>query len=193
MYGLNSSNLKILSSTQLINLKQKFDTIIVDESHKLSRRGSKQMASFNTVYNNPEFAACETHLEPLITLSNQLILMYDVLQAIRPANIAREKFRELTSDFKQKYLTTQFRIQAPKNKSYSSEDYINGIKYLLYKDTELLEYTNFDPNFDRSLFTENDSDAYFGFFEDSPLKNLIDWIEEDNNYNPEHINRVLSG
>lgn len=193
VYGLNSSNLKILSSTQLINLKQKFDTIIVDESHKLSRRGSKQMAIFNTVYNNPEFAACETHLEPLIKLSNQLILMYDVLQAIRPANIAREKFRELTSDFKQRYLTTQFRIQAPKNKSYSSEDYINGIKYLLYKDTELLEYTNFNPDFDRSLFTENDSDAYFGFFEDSPLKNLIDWIEEDNNYNPEHVNRVLSG
>lgn len=63
VYGLNSSNLKILSSTQLINLKQKFDTIIVDESHKLSRRGSKQMASFNTVYNNPEFTTCETHLE----------------------------------------------------------------------------------------------------------------------------------
>lgn len=195
VYGLNNSNsnLKILSSTQLINLKQKFDTIIVDEAHKLSRRGSKQMYIFNSVYKNPEFASCETHLEPLIKLSNQLILMYDVLQAIRPANIAREKFRELTSDFKQRYLTTQFRIQTPKNKNYSSEDYINGIKYLLYKDTELLEYTNFDPNFDRSLFTENGSDSYFGFFEDSPLKNLIDWIEEDNNYNPEHVNRVLSG
>ena len=43
------------------------------------------------------------------------------------------------------------------------------------------------------LFFDNDLDAYFGFFEDQPLKNLIDWTEEDNNYNPEHINRVLSG
>ena len=193
VYGLNSSNLKILSSTKLIKLQEKFDTIIVDEAHKLSKRGSKQMYSFNSIYKIPDFSSCETHLEPLLQLSDQLILMYDVLQAIRPANISRIKFRKLTSDFEQRYLTTQFRIQAPKGKSYTSEDYINGIKYLLYKDTGLLELTNFNPNFDRSLFFDNDLDAYFGFFEDQPLKNLIDWTEEDNNYNPEHVNRVLSG
>ena len=151
------------------------------------------MASFNSIYKIPDFSSCETHLEPLLKLSNQLILMYDVLQAIRPANISRDRFQNLTSDFEQRYLTTQFRIQAPKGKSYTSEDYINGIKYLLYKDTGLLELTNFNPNFDRSLFFDNDLDAYFGFFEDQPLKNLIDWTEEDNNYNPEHVNRVLSG
>ena len=50
--------------------------------------------------------------------------MYDVLLAIRPANISRIKFRKLTSDSEQRYLTTQFRIQAPKGKSYTSEDYI---------------------------------------------------------------------
>lgn len=193
VYGLNRSNLKILSSTKLIKLQEKFDTIIVDEAHKLSKRGPKQMYSFNSVYKIPNFSSCESHLEPLLQLSDQLILMYDVLQAIRPANISRTKFRELTSDFEQRYLTTQFRIQAPKGKSYTSEDYINGIKYLLYKDTGLLELTNFNPNFDRSLFFDNDLDAYFGFFEDQPLKNLIDWTEEDNNYNPEHVNRVLSG
>ncbi|WP_242833600.1 DNA/RNA helicase domain-containing protein [Desulfosporosinus youngiae] len=27
----------------------------------------------------------------------------------------------------------------------------------------------------------------------SSLKNLIDWVEEDRNFNPEHINRVLGG
>ena len=193
VYGLNRSNLKILSSTKLIKLQEKFDTIIVDEAHKLSKRGPKQMYSFNSIYKIPDFSSCESHLEPLLQLSDQLILMYDVLQAIRPANISRTKFRELTSDFEQRYLTTQFRIQAPKGKSYTSEDYINGIKYLLYKDTGLLELTNFNPNFDRSLFFDNDLDAYFGFFEDQPLKNLIDWTEEDNNYNPEHVNRVLSG
>lgn len=193
VYGLNSSNLKILSSTKLINSNEKFDTIIVDEAHKLSQRGPKQMASFNSVYKNPEFSSCETHLEPLLKLSDQLILMYDVLQAIRPANISREKFKDLTTNFEQRYLITQFRIQAPKGKSYSSEDYINGIKYLLYKDTGLLKYTNFNPNFDHSLFSDNDLDAYFGFFEEQPLQNLINWIEEDNNYNPEHVNRILSG
>jgi len=71
--------------------------------------------------------------------------------------------------------------------------HVNGIKYLLYKDTGLLKYTNFDENFDRSLFREDDIDAYFGYFEEKPLKNMINWLEEDKNYNPEHINRVLSG
>lgn len=82
------------------------------------------MYSFNSIYKIPDFSSCETHLEPLLQLSYQLILMYDVLLAIRPANISRIKFRKLTSDSEQRYLTTQFRIQAPKGKSYTSEDYI---------------------------------------------------------------------
>ncbi|MGX7047879.1 ATP/GTP binding protein [Lactococcus piscium] len=190
---MNSSNLTVSTAIKLINQKEHYDTIIVDESHRLSRRGSKQHSAFNTIYKHTEFANCENHLEPLITLSNQVILMYDILQAIRPANISREKFKELTTGFEKCYLTTQFRIQAPEGKDYSSEDYVNGIKYLLYKDTDLLQYTNFDLKFDRSLFHDTDPDAYFGYFNEAPLENLIDWVEEDKNYHPEHINRVLSG
>ncbi len=118
--------------------------------------------------------------------------MYDVLQAIRPANISRKRFQELTSQFEKRYLTTQFRIQAKGNK-YTSEDYIDGIKYLLYKDTGFLKYTNFNPDFNRDLFRESDPDAYFGYFEESPLRSMINWLEEDKNYYPEHVNRVLSG
>lgn len=99
--------------------------------------------------------------------------MYDVLQAIRPANVTREQFSELTKDFEKRYLTTQFRIQAPAGKSYTSDDYINGIKYLLYKDTGLLKHTNFDPNFDRDVFKDSSPDAYFGYFTDKPLHNLV--------------------
>ena len=79
------------------------------------------------------------------------------------------------------------------NSKYTSDDYINGIKYLLYKDTGLLKYTNFDPNFNRDLFREKDVDVYFGYFEDRPLHNLTDWLEEDCNYYPEHVNRILAG
>jgi DUF2075 family protein/predicted GIY-YIG superfamily endonuclease len=192
VYGMNNSNLTLATSTKLINSDENYDVVIVDESHKLSRKSSKQMAAFNKVYKG-RFAQNENHLEALKKLGRQIVLMYDVLQAIRPANMTRAQFNEATKDFEKRYLTTQFRIQAPAGKSYSSEDFVNGIKYLLYKDTGLLEQTTFDSKFDRAVFQDIDADAYFGFFETEPLKNLIDWVEEDRNFKPEHINRVLGG
>lgn len=196
VYGLNNNNLKVTTSISLINdyLKRKemFDVVIVDESHKMSRRFSKQHWSFNKVYRD-QFEKAESHLECIKQIGKQVILMYDVLQGIRPANIQRSKFIEETKEFKKEYLTTQFRIQAPKGKKYTSDDYINGIKYLLYKDTGLLDMTDFNPDFDRSLFSDKSEDAYFGYFEQKPLKSLSEWLEDDLNYNHNHVNRVLGG
>ncbi len=195
LFGMNNRRLSITTSTKLITENRKYDILIVDESHKLSRKYGKQHPSFNAVYSIEEFANCESHLEILQKLGGQIILMYDVLQAIRPANITREMFQKLTLTYKKTFLSTQFRIQTPKGKSYTSDDYINGIKYLLYKDTGLLEsnLTNFNPQFNKDVFKDKSSDAYFGYFKECPLHNLIDWIETDLNYNPEHINRILGG
>ena len=193
VFGIQSKALNVTTSTKFITQAKEYDVVIVDESHKLSRKGPKQQPSFNQVYKKKEFSNCENHLEAIKILGKQIILMYDVLQAIRPANIAREKFRELTTAFEKRSLSTQFRIQPLKGKNYSSDDYINGIKYLLYKDTYLKDYINLNENFNKSLFKEEDVDAYFGYFEEEPLKNMIDWLDEDKNYHPEHVNRVLSG
>lgn len=196
VYGLNNPNLGIFTSTSLINryLKEneKFDVIIIDESHKMSRKYSKQLASFNKVYID-EFVNCMNHLECIQKIGDQVILMYDVLQSIRPANITRDDFALATQGYDHLYLTTQFRVQTPMNKSYNSEDYMNGIKYLLYKDTGLLSKTNFNPEFDREVFRDKSEDAYFGYYKNKPLKSLFDWIEDDRNYHPDHVNRVLGG
>lgn len=197
IYGM-TDKLWIGTSTQLINkfnnleFKAQFDVIVVDEAHKLSRRYNKQQPSFNSVYKNEKFSDCKSHLEIIKELGKRIILMYDVLQAIRPANITRDQFKSLTKNFSQKYLKTQFRIRIT-NKKYNSEDYINGIKWLLYKDTDLLKWTNFDENFNRDVFRDKSPDAYFGYYTDQPLHNLFDWIETDRNYNHGDINRVLSG
>ncbi len=195
VFGMNSSYLTITTSTKLIKAHVNYDVIIVDESHKLSRKYGKQHPSFNAVYDIDGFADCDSHLEIIKQLGGQIILMYDVLQAIRPANVTRDMFKSLTAGYERKFLTTQFRIKASKDKKYTSDDYINGIKYLLYKDTGLLdsELTNFNPDFCREIFSDKSEDAYFGYFIEEPLHKLIDWIEEDNNFNPEHINRVLAG
>lgn len=175
VYGMNSSRLSVLTSTKLITSQERYDIIIVDESHKMSRKYGKQHPSFNAVYNIPEFSDCSSHLEILQRLGKQVILMYDVLQVIRPANVTREMFQSLTANYERKFLTTQFRINAPKGKAYTSDDYINGIKYLLYKDTGLLDstLTNFNPDFNRELFRDSSPDAYFGYFTEQPLHHLI--------------------
>ena len=200
IYGMNSSRLSVMTSTKIIteysqNGIRPYDVIVVDESHKLSRQYGKQHPSFATVYQIPAFASCESHLEILQKIGHQIILMYDVLQAIRPANVTRDMFKALTNGYQKRFLKTQFRIKSPAGKSYSPDDYINGIKYLLYKDTGLLSsrLTNYNPHFDRSLFSDKTPDSYFGYFTSSPLHNLFDWIENDRNLNPEHVNRVLGG
>lgn len=195
VYGMNSNSLNITTSTKIIEENSKYDVIIVDESHKLSRKYNKQHPSFKKVYDIPVFAECESHLEILQQMGTQIILMYDVLQAIRPANVTREVFMKKTAGYEKRFLKTQFRIHAPKGSNYTSEDYINGVKYMLYKDTGLLEssLTNYNPNFSREVFRDKSPDAYFGYVTDLPMHRLIDWIEEDRNFNPEHINRVLSG
>ena len=195
IFGMNSINLTVTTSTKLIADSSIFDVIIVDESHKLSRRGNKQMDAFNQVYLKLQYSNCQSHLEIIQKLGKQIVLMYDILQAIRPANISREEYQKLTINYEKRFLTTQFRIQPSKDKSYSSEDYVNGIKYLLYKDTGLLdsEFTKFNPNFNRDVFKDKSEDAYFGYFSTKPLHNMVDWLYEDRNCNPEHINRILAG
>lgn len=194
IYGM-LDNLWLGTSTQLINTfkknKVKYDVIIVDEAHKLSRKYSKQHPSFNSVYSDG-FGNCKSHLEIINQIGSQIILMYDVLQAIRPANVTRNQFKSLTKNFDKRYLTTQFRIKINGQK-YTSEDYINGVKWLLYKDTGLLRWTNFDKKFNRDIFRDNDSDSYFGYYTEHPLHNLFEWVEHDRNFHSDHINRVLAG
>ena len=192
---MNRNCLDVLTSTKLIKKGDKYDVIVVDESHKLSRKHGKQQSIVNFVYDIPENEGCESHLEIIKKLGTQVVLMYDVLQTIRPANVTREMFKDLTKDFEKRFLKTQFRIRAPNGKDYTSDDYVNGIKYLLYKDTGLLssELTNFDSSFNRDVFRDDNPDAYFGYVTNRPMRQLFDWIENDSNFNPEHINRVLSG
>ena len=196
IFGMkDDARLTVTTSTKLIKERKDFDVIIVDESHKLSRRGSKQLAAFNSVYDIPEFRNCQSHLEILQKVSRQVILMYDVLQAIRPANVPRTEFARLTGAYEKRFLKTQFRIRVPQGESYTSDDYMNGIKWLLYKDTGLLKsgFTNFNPAFNKAVFSDHSPDAYFGYFEKEPLRNLIEWLENDMNLNPEHVDRVLAG
>ena len=195
VFGSESRRLTVTSSTKLIKSGESFDVIIVDEAHKLSRKYPKQQPSFNSVYKIPKYKSCESHLEILQKCGKRLLLMYDVLQAIRPANITREMFRNLTFGYENRFLKTQFRIKVPNGKNYTSEDYINGIKYLLYKDRGMLEdpLASFDPNFNRDVFRDTSDSAYFGYFKERPLYNITEWLDKDLNLDSTHTDRILAG
>ena len=65
IFGMNSSYLLVTTATKIIEEGCKYDVIIVDESHKLSRRYGKQHPSFGEVYKIPGFKKCNSHLEIL--------------------------------------------------------------------------------------------------------------------------------
>lgn len=178
--------------------RAEFDAIIIDEAHRLFRDYRRGIAANWVGIYEGDFEDCKSHLEIIqraAGTTSQIILMYDVLQAVRPSCITREMFASLTAGYSKEFLKTQFRIKAPAGKSYTADDYINGIKYLLYKDTGLLDsgYTQFNPEFNRDVFRDPSPDAYFGFFEDHPLANSYQWITERGIYNPSDSNRVLAG
>ena len=195
-YGMQEDDyFKVSTSNKVINEDKEYDIIIVDEAHKLSRRYGKQQPTHNKVYKRSKYKDCNSHLEILQKIGKQIILMYDIFQKVRPANISREMFKELTNGYEKRFLKTQFRIKSPVGKNYTSDDYINGIKYLLYKDTGLLEseLANFNPNFNRDVFRDKSVDAYFGYFKTEPLHNLTKWLGNDRTHNKNHINRILAG
>ncbi|WZU00790.1 DUF2075 domain-containing protein [Erysipelothrix sp. D19-032] len=196
VFGYKKEQLDIGSSMRIINKKKTYDVIIVDESHKISRKGNKQHPTLNTVYEK-ENKDYENHLQIIKSIGKQVILMYDILQEIRPAHINREDYKKDTKSFLKKHLSVQFRIRTPNGSTYTADDYINGIKYLLYKDTGILndpDYSiSYNANFDRSVFQDMSENSYFGIFEDKPLSSSIEWISKYNNRYPSHINRILGG
>lgn len=194
-FGLMDNQLIATTSTKLIRMEKHYDVILVDEAHKLSRKYGKQQPSFNEVYKFKAFEKADSHLEILQQMTDKLVLMYDVFQAIRPSHLPREVFAELTKDYEKILLKSQFSIKTPKGKSYDSDDYLNGIKYLLYKDTGLLDspLAHFKKDFNREVFRDKSENAYFGYFSEQPLHALSEWIDEDRNFHPEHMNRILAG
>ncbi len=92
-------------------VKEKYDLLIVDESHRLQRRkGIMGYGAYDEVNRKLGLQKDATQLDWIIKSSKYQIFMYDEFQSVKPADVRMEDFGKL--DKKEYTLTTQMRIGA---------------------------------------------------------------------------------
>lgn len=183
-YGIE--NIYVTTAYKLIKGKNKFDYILVDESHRLRRYYSKGNHVTQDIFKEKDRS--ENELELLIKLTNNIILFYDSSQVIRPSDIVEKDY----SDFIDKYnfesfeLTKEYRINVnEENKIYTGDDFINGIRSFLQIDDKKM----FNKDLFKSYLTNDD--AYFGVVQS--INELFDYLNYSENYDPYTQNRVVAG
>lgn len=108
--GLNSK--MVLSPNDVANSKEKYDLLIVDETHRLRKRENlTNYKSFDN--NNKKFNLGNegNELDWIMLQSKYQILLYDEKQTIKPTDIEKEKFKLIESkeNTHSYYLNTQLR------------------------------------------------------------------------------------
>ncbi len=118
------SKTKGLKSTMVIGpndvVKEQYDLLIVDESHRLQRRkGIMGYGSFDQVNKKLGLDNNGNQLDWIMKSSKHQIFFYDENQSIKPADVRPENFRKLNT--KKYELNSQMRVEA-------GEEYIKFIE-----------------------------------------------------------------
>lgn len=126
-------NIKGLSSNMVIGpaevVKEKYDIVVVDESHRLRRRVNlgAYFGAFDVVCNklNIDKNTC-SELDWVLMQSNKSIFFYDENQSIKPSDVKKEDFDSLKQlpVTKLECLKSQFRVKG-------GNDYVQYIHALL--------------------------------------------------------------
>ncbi|MEJ6400324.1 DNA/RNA helicase domain-containing protein [Nicoliella lavandulae] len=190
----NVDNIEVTSALSLIRSKKKYDFIIVDESHRLRRYYSKGQHTTMDIFKdkNGNYDENANELKMLGALTDNLILLYDPSQQIRPNDIPRKDYQKYiyNNGFKRFKLKSEYRINVndDSENEYTSDDFINGILSFLQIESR---------PFNKALFreylncTEPNYDAYFGVVDS--ITELFDYLTYNENYDPGSQNRVMGG
>ncbi len=139
------SKIKGLKSNMVIGpndvVKQNYDLLIVDESHRLQRRkGIMGYGAFDKINKFLGLGDDGTQLDWIMKSSKHQIFFYDENQSIKPADIRPEDFRNLKT--KKYELNSQMRVEA-------GEEYIKFIEDIF--DLNIPNITKFS-NYDFRMF-----------------------------------------
>jgi DUF2075 family protein len=124
----------VLTPFQVGDSAQRFDLLIVDETHRLNQRANQPSAMQNRKFaaineklfgeDRPEY----TQLDWITTMSNHQIFLLDAAQSVRPADLPSQAFDELleVSDAQHRSyrLVSQMRVQG-------GADYVGYIRQVL--------------------------------------------------------------
>lgn len=118
-------------------IKNQYDLLIVDESHRLQRRqGIVNYSAFDKLNIFFGLGNEGTQLDWIMKSSKHQIFFYDENQSIKPADIRPEDFKKLNA---QKYeLSSQMRVEA-------GEEYIKFIEDIFdLKTPDIVDFSNYD-------------------------------------------------
>ncbi len=108
-------------------VKEKYDVLIVDESHRLQRRkGIMGFGAFDKVNQFLGFGNEGTQLDWVIKSAKHKIFFYDENQTVKPADIRPEDFKNLKA--KEYGLNIQMRVEAGDTYITAIEDIFNLVK-----------------------------------------------------------------
>lgn len=119
------NKIKGLKSSMVIGpndvIKDRYDILIVDESHRLQRRkGIMGFGAFDNVNRTLGLVDDGTQLDWIIKSSKHKIFFYNKNQSIKPADIRPEDFQKLNAKIYE--LTTQMRVEAGEKYTKFIED-----------------------------------------------------------------------
>lgn len=124
-------NIKGLSSKMIIGpndvVKNNYDLLIVDESHRLLRRVSiMSYGSYDSVNKKLGLDVEGTQLDWIVNSSKHIVLFYDETQSVRPSDVRREDFIKLTEmeNYAMHSVESQLRV-------IGGSDYIKYVNELL--------------------------------------------------------------
>lgn len=109
------SSIKGLKANMVIGpsevAKQKYDLLLIDESHRLRKRKNlTNYGSFDAVNTKLGFNHGSTELDWVLKQSTNQLFFYDEYQSIRPSDISAERFSEEKLSAEKISLTSQHRI-----------------------------------------------------------------------------------
>lgn len=139
------SKIKGLKSNMVIGpndvIKENYDILIVDESHRLQRRKNIMgYGSYDNVNKRLGLDKEATQLDWVMRSSKHQIFFYDENQSIKPSDIRSGDFKNINPKYYR--LSTQMRVEA-------GEEFINFIESIF--DLKIPSVTDF-PNYDFRLF-----------------------------------------
>lgn len=200
-YG--DKDIAVFTAFKYIKSEKHYDYLIVDEAHRLRRYYPKSNNVLNVIFKYPAKVAEErgTNYDPhanellkIVHQCNQLVLLYDPSQQIRPGDVTKEQFQHVIqqNNFRQFELPTEYRINIQPSehgyqKAFTGDNFIIGIK-------AFLGIGKPDTKFYKELFRDylvNGEDAYFGICDS--IQDLFDYLNDMRNYDPTSQNRVVAG